>query len=272
MSPRFFRNVRPCLYAILGLLFAAAEIIAFPAAAAEQLDRWELEVLINLQGLQTNRQCVPNGGPQHIHILGVSADDRLLDEQTRTAILSDLSELIAVRTNSRTTKADNFQSIASSYSGVRESDSREIGALIDAASNADITVVVRPFRDNGNSVDAEIRLWARGAGDKGAALNCVQSFTVQIPTRKEDPACAAAFAKARQDNDVNRLQAFRDFFPQCPQAAEADQIVTVLKAQQAERADRERCEPNSPRPARTARWPPIPPISTRISTAPAATW
>ncbi|MCB8837683.1 YARHG domain-containing protein [Aurantimonas sp. VKM B-3413] len=244
MIPRPFRNVRPCLYAMLAVLFAMAEITAIPAARAEQFERWELEVLINLQGLQINRQCVPNGGPQHIHILGVSADDTLLDDQTRTAILSDLSELIATRTNSRTTKADNFQSIASSFSGIRESDSREIGALIDSASNADITVLVRPFRDNGNNVDAEIRLWARGAGDKGAGLNCVQSFTVQIPTRKEDPACIAAFAKARQDNDVNRLQAFRDFFPQCPQAAEADQLVTVLKAQQAERADRERCERN----------------------------
>ncbi|MCQ0986778.1 YARHG domain-containing protein [Jiella marina] len=231
------------------MLFAISALVAGgmmlrPAAAAERLERWELEVLINLQGLQTDRQCVPNGDAQSIHILGVSADDTLLDEVARTAILTDLSQLIAVRTNARTTKADNFQSIATSYSGVQDQNTRELGRLIEAASNADITVLVRPYRDRGASVDAEIRLWARGAGTANSGLNCVQSFNVEIPTKEIDPACAPAFAKAKQDGDPARLEAFRDFFPQCPEAAEADRLVTELKAEEAQRAERERCERN----------------------------
>ncbi|NDW06117.1 YARHG domain-containing protein [Jiella pacifica] len=219
-------------------------VLPRPVSAAAQYELWELQILTNLQGLQINRQCVPNGGAQHIHILGVSTDDTLLGPVEKTAILSDLSELISTRTNARTTKADNFQSIATSYSGFSEGASREIDQLVASASSADITVLVRPFRDNGASVDAEIRLWARGAGGADPGLNCVQSFSVEIPTEKEDPACAAAFAKAKRDNDPARLEAFRDFFPQCPQAGEADGLVTALRASEAQKADRERCERN----------------------------
>lgn len=231
---------------MLGLCLLALTFGSFavPADAAPQYDLWELEILTNLQSLQSNRQCVPNGGAQHIHILGVSLDDTLLGPQEKTAILSDLSEVIATRTHARTTKADNFQSIASSYSGFSEADSRELDRLSEAASSADITVLVRPYRDKGASVDAEIRLWARGAGGADPGLNCVQSFSVEIPTEKADPACAAAFAKAKRDSDPARLEAFRDFFPQCPEAAEADRLVTALKASQAEKADRERCDRN----------------------------
>ncbi|MCE7027644.1 YARHG domain-containing protein [Jiella avicenniae] len=230
---------------ILFLTFLCGSLLLpSPALAAPQYELWELQILTNLQGLQINRQCVPNGGAQHIHILGVSSDDTLLSPVEKTAILSDLSELISTRTNARTTKADNFQSIATSYSGFSESASREIDQLVESASSADITVLVRPFRDNGASVDTEIRLWARGAGGADPGLNCVQSFSVEIPTKKEDPACAAAFAKSRRDNDPARLEAFRDFFPQCPQAAEADGLVTALRASEAQKADRERCERN----------------------------
>lgn len=228
---------------VFGLLLAAL-FFARPALAAPQYELWELQILTNLQGLQINRQCVPNGGVQHIHILGVSTDDTLLSPVEKTAILSDLSELISTRTNARTTKADNFQSIATSYSGFSETNSREIDQLMATASAADITILVRPFRDNGASVDTEIRLWARGAGGAEPGLNCVQSFSVEIPTKKEDPACAEAFAKARRDNDPARLEAFRDFFPQCPQAAEADGLVIALRASEAQKADRERCERN----------------------------
>lgn len=234
------RIARTVLSAFLSVLL----LLSSPALAAPQYELWELQILTNLQGLQINRQCVPNGGAQHIHILGVSTDDTLLSPVEKTAILSDLSELISTRTNARTTKADNFQSIATSYSGFAESASREIDQLVASASSADITVLVRPFRDNGASVDTEIRLWARGAGGADPGLNCVQSFSVEIPTKKEDPACAAAFAKARRDNDPARLEAFRDFFPQCPQAAEADGLVTALRASEAQKADRERCERN----------------------------
>lgn len=233
-----------CLVAAGLFLIAGAALVCAPALAAPQYDRWELEVLINLQGLQINRQCVPNGGAQHIHILGVSTDDTLLDPTTKTAILSDLSELISTRTNARTTKADNFQSIASSYSGFAEANSRELDQLIDSASSADVTVLVRPYRDRGASVDAEIRLWARGAGGADPGLNCVQSFSVEIPTQKADPACASAFAMAKRAGDPVRLEAFRDFFPQCPEVAEANRIVTELKASEAEKAERERCEKN----------------------------
>ncbi|MBO0903991.1 YARHG domain-containing protein [Jiella sonneratiae] len=227
-----------CLFLLALLLFPSA------ASAAPRYERWELEVLINLQSLQSDRQCVPNGGQQQIQILGVSSDDTLLSPEEKTSVLSDLSELISTRTNARTTKADNFQSIASSYSGFSEANSRELDQLIERASSADITVLVRPYRDRGASVDAEIRLWARGAGGAAPGLNCVQSFSVEIPTKEEDPACASAFAKARQDNDPARLEAFRDFFPQCSQTAEADRLVTELKASQAQKAERERCERN----------------------------
>lgn len=228
----------------LSAFLCGSLLLSLPASAAPQYELWELQILTNLQGLQINRQCVPNGGAQHIHILGVSTDDTLLGPVEKTAILSDLSELISTRTNARTTKADIFQSIATSYTGFSEAASREIDQLLESASSADITVLVRPFRDNGASVDTEIRLWARGAGGVDAGLNCVQSFSVEIPTKKEDPACAAAFAKARRDNDPARLEAFRDFFPQCPQAAEADGLVTALRASEAQKADRERCERN----------------------------
>ena len=244
MRDRLFPAASRLVALVLFALIFSLATAHFPARAAAQYDRWELEILINLQGLQINRQCVPNGGVQHIHILGVSTDDTLLDPQEKTAILSDLSELVSTRTNARTTKADNFQSIAGSYSGFSEANSREIDALLDTASNADITILVRPYRDKGASVDAEIRLWARGAGGADPGLNCVQSFTVEIPTKATDPACAAAFAKAKQASDPSRLEAFRDFFPQCPEAAEADSLVTSLKASEAEKADRERCERN----------------------------
>ncbi|MBJ3777709.1 SH3 domain-containing protein [Acuticoccus mangrovi] len=212
----------------LGAMMAAALLVG-PAQAEEWLDRTAEAV----RDLQLQAACFGGARPESIHILGVTTDARpLVEEPNQIEILSKISGLLSSRTVMRVTKADTFQYVATASQSISPTRSDEISRLLARSDRADITLMIRPFRVSGETVDAEIILVARD-NQGGSGVNCTPSFLVSIPIA--DPRCATYFGQV-SGGTIADLEAFARFFPHCPQAEDAKRMVEDAKEREARAA------------------------------------
>ncbi|MCQ0989158.1 lysozyme inhibitor LprI family protein [Jiella marina] len=215
-----------------GLLLVTFFYTALPAAAQQALPAWQTTTIINFLALQTKPQCFPGSERvRSVHILGVTGEAVKIEHAAQIEILNQLLQLVSTQSGARITKADSFRFIATSGTDFSEAKVRELQTLIDGASDADVTILLRPYREVGRNVDTEIILWARGAGKDGRReIQCTPSFSVTIPVTHVDPRCDAAYQSAVEKGSLDLLQSFVAFFPDCPQVGEATSRIAELKA------------------------------------------
>lgn len=217
---------------LLAALLPSTLYAGRPVLAQQALLPWQSTTLINLLGLNARSQCFSGSKSiDRIHILGITSAELQLEKPIQIAILNDLSKLVNSQMGATITKADSFQFIATSDVSFSEQKVDELQALTQSASDADITILLRPYRQSGGSVDTEIILWARGSGEDGKrTINCTPSFSVSIPTETADPRCTQAYEAAIGAGTRELIQGFVAFFPDCSQVEKAKQRLAELLA------------------------------------------
>lgn len=207
-------------------------IMAASGAAAQDQDAWLRSTLSEVRNLQLQPECFDGLQARSIHVLGLSDSADILDEAGQIEILGRVAGMLSHNTRLRVTKADTFSFIAGSTVDAGPTRQREIADLIARADRADITLVVQPYRAQGGTVDAEVRLWSRGRED--GAVRCTPSFLVSIPVA--DPRCVDAFERASAAGTATAMESFLLFFPDCPQAAQAERTIALKREAERQRA------------------------------------
>jgi len=214
------------------LALTAGLAVAGGAAAAQDGETWLRSTLSEVRNLQLQPECFDGLQARSVHVLGVADSSDILDEAGQIEILGRLSGMLSRNTRLRVTKADTFSFIAGSSVDAGPRRQREIADLIARADRADITLVVQPYRAQGGTVDAEIRLWSRGGED--GAVRCTPSFLISVPVA--DPRCVDAFERATAAGTATAMESFLLFFPDCPQAAQAERTITLKREAERQRA------------------------------------
>lgn len=210
-----------------GLALAAA-LLAPGSVRAQSGAEWLYRTAFEVQSIDP--ACLAEGRARSVHILGVAGMDAAqLSEAERGRIAADLTDILASRLKLRVTKADTLGEIAGASDAAGAED---LAALVRATSRSDVTLLVTPLQRTGTQLQAEIRVWTRDA----EGLTCAPSFRVAIPLQAADPACARSYEMARGSGDLQRLEAFAEFFPHCPEAVSARTAAREMReAQDAER-------------------------------------
>lgn len=220
-------------------------VLPLSSATAQDIPLWGHKIIGQIYTAQFNNGCFSQTPETpSVYLLGVIPSDTFLDEQSRVELVSRLESILSAQGNIRFRSAGAFQPIAYSANSGSETKRTELRKLVEGASDADMTVLLRPYAKRGPNVEIRVMFWARDGKAGARKLTCTPAITISYKTGTTDSACSNAWKRAVRANTITKYQGFVDYLGHCPEADEADQRIKTLERQQQEANAQTLCRNN----------------------------
>ncbi|MEL7543181.1 MAG: YARHG domain-containing protein [Pseudomonadota bacterium] len=212
-------------------------------AKARDIPLWGHQIIGQIYNAQFNNGCYasPPKTPS-VYLLGVDADDALLSRTEKVRLTSELETVLSSTGNFRFQSAGVIKPIATTTGSNAQAERKALSDLVQSASDADMTLVLRPFERRDDTVSVRVLYWARDGVGPARKLTCTPARTIQYQLVQSDKTCNPAWTRARRADTIGKYQGFLDYLSHCPQADQAQARIRALSEEKNSAALRARCK------------------------------